>query len=159
MGRRRWIHNDLPPRVKARRSGSGLIYYYVINGREIPLGADYSHAAERAAVVLSTPPPDALGMPDEAEIVAKAVPANAMCGIYFLILNGAIAYVGQSLDVWRRIGQHMKSRRFDAFSWIACTPHELDRLETHFIQKFQPAQNVAIGPTFRTVAKSTVASH
>lgn len=152
-------NSHLPPYVKARQSGGRLLYYYQRFGKMVPLGSDYSNAEERAAAFLAAPPPDALGIADEADIISKAVPVNQMSGVYFLILAGRIAYVGQSQDVWRRIGEHRKDRRFDAFSWIACPVSELDALEAHCILKFRPWQNAGVKPNFSTRPQITLASN
>ena len=44
-------------------------------------------------------------------------------GIYFLHLDGEVVYVGQAVDMRRRVGQHLgdASKQFDAVSFIRCT--------------------------------------
>ena len=68
-------------------------------------------------------------------------------GVYFLLHEGRIVYVGQSMNCWRRIGQHESdpAKRFDAFYVIRCEPPELDRLEAVYIAKFQPPLNAQLG--------------
>lgn len=151
--------NDLPQYVKARVSGDATLYYYQRWGKQIPLGRDYANAESRAAAIVAKPPEAArIESLTAADVLAKAIPALRQSGIYFLILNGEIAYVGQSMDVWARIVQHLKVRRFDSFSWFACPESELDRLEALCIEKFRPWQNDGIRPHFRTRSQKRAAT-
>lgn len=64
-------------------------------------------------------------------------------GIYFLHLDGEVVYVGQAVDMRRRIGQHLgdASKRFDAVSFVQCDVQRLDTLERHYIHKLSPRYN------------------
>lgn len=47
VGRKKWVWNDLPPRMKARRLASGkVLYYYQAAGKQKPLGDDLQAAKE-----------------------------------------------------------------------------------------------------------------
>ncbi len=43
-------------------------------------------------------------------------------GVYFLIHRDTITYVGQSSDIFGRIGQHLrdKTKEFDTYAFVAC---------------------------------------
>ncbi|MGA1385964.1 MAG: GIY-YIG nuclease family protein [Flavobacteriaceae bacterium] len=76
----------------------------------------------------------------EHEIVQKSSPWNNFCGVYFLISNKKIVYVGQSKNVFARISAH-KTKVFDSFALIQCDQNEIDVLESLYIHLLQPEQN------------------
>jgi len=76
----------------------------------------------------------------EHEIVKKSSPWNNFCGVYFLISNKKIVYVGQSKNVYGRISAH-KTKVFDSFALIPCDENEIDVLESLYIHLLQPEQN------------------
>jgi hypothetical protein len=67
-----------------------------------------------------------------------------LCGIYFLLSDGETVYVGQSVNVVGRIGQHVAdaSKTFDACCCFGCERHELDDLERALISLLRPRLNV-----------------
>jgi hypothetical protein len=77
----------------------------------------------------------------ESEVVmASKSPAPRDCGIYFLIKNDRVAYVGKSIDIAARLLSH-RSRGFDRWHWIPCRPEELDLLERRYLDEFLPLWN------------------
>lgn len=76
------------------------------------------------------------------EILALAVPLPTEPGIYFLVSNGEIVYVGQSVTPVRRLGDHSRDKVFDS---VAFVPHpkgpKLNYLEHSYIRKFKPKYN------------------
>lgn len=65
-------------------------------------------------------------------------------GLYALCKYGEIVYIGQSNNILRRIGEHAgcKEKEFDSFMYIRCDDKkERDKLERHWIEKFQPKYN------------------
>lgn len=78
------------------------------------------------------------------DILKKAQSADiSPCGIYFLIQNNEIVYVGKSNSVYFRISQHLKhgTKKFDSFAYIECSEEQLDVLEARYYLKFRPAYN------------------
>ena len=75
------------------------------------------------------------------EILADAKTYRPQCGVYFLIKNEEIVYVGQSINVHSRITQHLASKDFDSVSFIACEKEHLDLLESMYILAFSPKLN------------------
>lgn len=73
-------------------------------------------------------------------IVAAVLPGARKTGIYFLVKDGELKYIGQSTDVEARICNH-RWREFDCWHWIACEPEELNMLERAYIDKFLPPWN------------------
>lgn len=75
------------------------------------------------------------------QILAASLAAEPLkCGIYFLIKDGEIKYVGQSVNIEARITSH-KPRRFERWHWIPCSREELNALERAYINAFMPAWN------------------
>lgn len=71
----------------------------------------------------------------------EPVPYRPRCGVYILFKAGAPVYVGQSLNVDYRLGQH-RDKDFDAVQVIECDPTELIPLETRYINRLRPILNV-----------------
>lgn len=79
------------------------------------------------------------------QIVAVAVPkAHTLCGIYFLIREDRIVYVGQSRNMPVRIRQHKADpgKKFERYAMHVCPARLLDRLERYYILRFQPEYNL-----------------
>lgn len=86
------------------------------------------------------------GLLTEGDIIDRAEPKPASRpGIYFLIKNYEIIYIGKSCAVDRRISEHMESRDFDAWYWIACPKKDLNELERIYLNKFMPHLNIDLG--------------
>jgi hypothetical protein len=64
-------------------------------------------------------------------------------GIYFLIANDDIVYVGQSVNVHSRVAKHfaLGLHVFDSYTYVLCSRRDLDALEAVYIQKFKPTLN------------------
>lgn len=101
----------------------------------------------------------------EEEIINKSIPApKPLVGIYFLIRDKEIVYVGKSSNINARITEHSKTnsdKDFDSFSYILL-PEEfldynmeydvdgrgnqaLDNLEGLYILKYNPEYNTSPG--------------
>lgn len=98
---------------------------------------------------------------------------NKPC-IYFLIKNKEIVYVGQTTNLFNRLGHHQqkhintttkvmhsqikKSRTidFDSFSYIECDKNDLDRLEGFYIFALLPKLNRANTKYTEFVSLSTL---
>lgn len=80
------------------------------------------------------------------DVLEAAIPTARASGIYFLIREQEVVYVGQSQDVLNRVSRHRRDgRKFDAFSYIECAAEDMDRLEVLYIKAFVPAENVSFG--------------
>src|SRR5262245_24998819 len=72
------------------------------------------------------------------------IPKTVMSGVYFIVRDGVVIYVGQSEHITARIASHVNKRRcrsgdrifvfYVAFEW-------LDIVEGAFIRKFSPKLN------------------
>lgn len=77
----------------------------------------------------------------EDEIVAGGVGYAARCGVYFLIKDERVRYVGQSVNVDTRLRDHSGNHDFDAVSFIPCDRAILDKLESLYIHLLKPDWN------------------
>lgn len=75
-------------------------------------------------------------------VLATAVLADPiMTGVYFLIRDGRITYVGRGVHIALRIAIHAKTKRFDSWSWIPCGIDKLTETERRYIDLMLPEDN------------------
>lgn len=79
----------------------------------------------------------------EKEIVEWSKGNLPTSGIYFLVKNAEVVYVGQSTSVLSRIGTHIldPNKDFSAVSFISAPKESLDLLETIYIKILNPKLN------------------
>jgi len=66
-----------------------------------------------------------------------------LSGIYFLLKGQDVVYVGQSVNTFKRILDHIsdKRKRFDSFYVLDANKEDLNTLEHMYILKFKPIHN------------------
>lgn len=74
------------------------------------------------------------------ELKTYEIPNNVESGIYLLINDEEVVYVGQTKNGLRRIMQH-NNKVFNKYSFIETSLDELDYYEDIYIMKFQPKYN------------------
>ena len=74
------------------------------------------------------------------QLLENEIPWNTLVGIYFLIKDKEIVYIGQSTNVYRRLTAHT-DKHFSGYVVIPCETHELDILESLYIHCLQPKYN------------------
>jgi hypothetical protein len=80
------------------------------------------------------------------EVLAGSVALPQKHGVYFLILNGDVRYVGKSKDVLERLRKHRESGwRFDSYNVVYCKEDDMTALEQTYIEAFMPDWNQQIG--------------
>ena len=69
-----------------------------------------------------------------------------LCGVYFLIKNDEIVYIGSSINVESRINEHQKERKilFDHY-FIIKEKYDFKTLEIQYILQFIPKYNTSLG--------------
>lgn len=78
----------------------------------------------------------------EDEIVAAAKPLLGTCGVYFVIKNERVIYVGQSKNIYARVSSSDHwARDSDSLAFILCSPDDLDALESYYIHLLCPPRN------------------
>ena len=88
-------------------------------------------------------PPDVLG---PVAALQRLHAPNTGGGVYFLVANGSIVYVGQSVNVLSRVGSHMESKIFDQVFYLPLPEAEYDAVESAFIRWLRPPLNGNPGP-------------
>lgn len=79
----------------------------------------------------------------EKEIVERSKGNLPSSGIYFLVKDSEVVYVGQSTSVLSRIGTHVldPNKDFNSFSFLSAPKESLDLLETIYIKVLNPRLN------------------
>jgi len=84
---------------------------------------------------------------DHYELQAASFPVGSGVGVYFLLLDNEVVYVGKTIDFIARLYRHSreKQKSFDAFAFIQCLECDLDALEAKYIDAFLPRHNRSTG--------------
>jgi excinuclease UvrABC nuclease subunit len=83
---------------------------------------------------------------EKERLIAEAVTCTAIRGIYFLIKDRELIYVGQAVNIYNRVASH-KSQGvidFDSYNWIECNVPDLTAVEVEYILAFRPRLNQRI---------------
>jgi hypothetical protein len=79
---------------------------------------------------------------DYADRIVSLTVEPPLCGVYFLMVDGAIKYVGSSTDVRVRLAQHWADgKRFQGVLFMSTLPEERLRVEYGFIRGLKPEWN------------------
>lgn len=78
------------------------------------------------------------------EIFSNKIELGILCGIYFLLKDQQVVYVGQSTNIFCRVADHLLSKEFDSFSYFECDRKDLTDFEAAYINKYKPKLNVVI---------------
>ena len=72
-------------------------------------------------------------------------------GVYFLFDDKQLVYIGESNNVYMRIGQHIKdgTKKFDSFEIYPCNDRK--KLEGFLIRALMPKYNVSLGMAYDAV--------
>lgn len=62
-------------------------------------------------------------------------------GVYFLLKNSIVVYVGKSINAIARIHTHKKDKEFTHFAIIECDEDKMRFIESDMIAKYQPLYN------------------
>lgn len=76
----------------------------------------------------------------------EPVPIHRIRGIYLLWKNGTVVYVGQSTNIFNRVGDHVADPRmdFDSYSYVPVENGNLNELEADMIVKLNPSLNTIL---------------
>ena len=73
----------------------------------------------------------------EQEVVLGARKPEHKIGIYFLVRGNSVVYVGQSINILRRVEEHRRTKAFDSFAYLICDKSELNILESLYMLSFR----------------------
>jgi hypothetical protein len=81
------------------------------------------------------------------DLVEASLPIQNLAGLYFLVKDKEVVYVGQTIDIFGRISKHRRlGKDFDSFSFITCDDQEKrDELESTYILALAPWMNLSAG--------------
>jgi len=77
---------------------------------------------------------------DGEQIAKLALPWERSSGIYFLVQDQEVVYVGQSVNIYSRIAQH-PDKKFQKYAFVPCEVELLDKLESLYIHTLKPRLN------------------
>jgi len=93
-----------------------------------------------AAVLVRPTPPQSLAR-IKGLLAGPVGPRACGPGVYFLCDGPEVAYVGSSCEVYSRAAQHIGSKVYDRWYWIAVPPPAVTGVEGGFIRFLQPTCN------------------
>lgn len=64
-------------------------------------------------------------------------------GVYALLVESEVVYIGQTTNVIRRIGEHAATREFDEYRFIRCEVDRLAQMERELIRIYRPTWNIS----------------
>lgn len=78
---------------------------------------------------------------------------NRHAGVYFLMREENVVYVGQSINVLSRIQKHKndKTKDFNLYNYILCDVESLDIMESLYIHRFKPEYNKNVPISFHMI--------
>jgi excisionase family DNA binding protein len=114
-----------------RKAKSGQLHVFHFLGRALI-------RADEIRAYLHPPEPDI-----EPEWAQPKPPPMPRCGVYLLKQGERFSYVGRSVDLRSRLGQHRRSGRpFDSVEIIECAAEVAQWLEGELVRVLQPEQNI-----------------
>ncbi len=85
------------------------------------------------------------GILNEQEIVDSSFSVDGFSGVYFLVAQGKVVYVGQSTNIFSRLQSHSANKKFDSIKIITCHRLKLNSLESVYIHSLRPKLNAKHG--------------
>lgn len=67
--------------------------------------------------------------------------SHRKCGIYFLMRDGKVTYVGSSKNIYGRVGNHSLTKRFDYVRWVRVKEKKLYGVERDWILSLKSPLN------------------
>ncbi len=88
------------------------------------------------------------GLLNEKYIVANKLPIkskfNAEPGVYFLIKEESIIYIGKTNNMSKRLSNHEKLKFCDSVFFLETSDTEVASLEAEYILKYKPEHNIRL---------------
>jgi hypothetical protein len=70
------------------------------------------------------------------------LPGPVPPGVYFLLRNCVVVYVGRTADLHARISAHCEDKEFDRVLFLCVAADDLDEVESSFIRMMRPKYNI-----------------
>lgn len=122
-----WLNHNLVVRRPGRHVGHSIVTVVEVTApskdhKSIPVSLS---AIAGALIPLSVQSSEALPIP----------------GVYFLCHKRQVVYVGQSVNVFGRVGAHIGNKTFDAVWFVRVPQSDLDFVEGELIRTLRPKYN------------------
>lgn len=137
-------------------SGGYYSYKHPITKKHVGLGrnrvsavrsANAANRGLRANTILKRHAECLIDLLSHDDIVLAAVSRTALCGVYFLVKDGRVVYVGQSTNIHMRLAKHLATKDFDSFHFVECDASILDEVEAAYIVSLDPPLNRVVSLT------------
>ena len=91
---------------------------------------------------------DDKGLLNVKHIAEKAMVFDKIIGVYFLLQDNEIVYVGQSTSILTRLANHSieATKKFNRVYVVECPAASMTRLERMYIDKLKPIYNASCPP-------------
>lgn len=136
------------------------------------IASEYERLAtlrERAANAMALKPPESPQAPKRAVRAIKDVPrlkqelfaaateiqlTEPICGVYFLLMDSEVVYVGQSVNIQSRLASHITdgTKKFNRWCYIKVKRGDLNEIEGFYITLLRPKFNKAGKPVLTVVS-------
>jgi hypothetical protein len=131
METKEWINHNLVARMPGRHIGNSIVTVVDImtpgkNSHLIPV--------EIATIAASLIP-----------ISLQSAESVPLSGVYFLCHEAKVVYVGQSGNVFQRVGCHLGVKTFDSVWFMRVPVSDLDFVEGELIRTLSPKYNITKG--------------
>lgn len=82
-------------------------------------------------------------LPSYERIIKESANYKLSFGVYFLVKESEIVYIGQSVNIASRIATHYSEGRieFDRYCYVPCDRSNLNAIESLYIHMFKPVMN------------------
>lgn len=119
-----------------------VVNYFNKQAEQIAEGDDMQRLARANSLT------DSRGLLDAEFITKKAMVFDGITGVYFLLKDDAIVYVGKSISIMGRLCRHEAEQKkdFNRVFVVECPKASMDRLERLYIEKFKPLYNASTPP-------------
>jgi hypothetical protein len=76
-------------------------------------------------------------------LLGKAKKVGPTRGVYFLFHNEELVYIGRTPNVYRRVGEHINSKKIDSFYLLPIEGDDLQlaSIERAYLHKYMPSLN------------------
>lgn len=75
------------------------------------------------------------------KIIEWEPPSEIICGVYFLMQNGNLKYIGKSVDIHRRVIDHRRDRQITGVYMVELPEQKIARVESLLIACWNPPWN------------------
>lgn len=122
-----WINHNLVCRRPGRHVGNSLVTVVNVTSPK----KDFDTVPQELAMIANSLIP----------ICLQSSETAGMSGVYFLCHEKKVVYVGQSKNVFGRVGAHLGNKTFDCVWFVRVPQSDLDYVEGELIHVLKPKYN------------------